>query len=84
MKWYDKIDWEPVLWFCLSAAFIMIGFLLFVVFTNAPKDHPLLAGIATLFSALGGAGIARVRSSRAREVEYASGQEPIYVDRQDP
>ena len=63
-RWYEKVDWEPVLWFCLSAVFIFIGYMIFVVWSQAPKEHPALAGIATLFSALGGAGIARVRSGK--------------------
>ena len=74
-KWHDKIDWEPILWFCLSAIFICGGYFLF------DQNKP---GWATLASALGGAGIARVRSSKPREVGYAAGQEPIYVNRENP
>ncbi len=60
-KWYDKIDWEPVLWFILSAAMIFAGF---YIFSAAPADNKMLSAVGTLFIALGGAGIARVRSSK--------------------
>jgi len=55
----NRIDWEPIIWFCLSAAFIFCGYFLF----DSGKPE-----LATMASALGGAGIARVRSSKPREV----------------
>ena len=69
MKWHDRIDWEPVIRFSLSAIFICGGYFLF------DEGKP---GWGTLASALGGAGIARVRSSKPREVEYVDGRGQIY------
>ena len=63
-KWYDRIDWEPVLWFFMSAIFICAGSFIFI-----NTESKSLEALATLFSALGGAGIARVRSSKAIKVD---------------
>ena len=50
-----KLELEPIIWFILSAALLFAGGYFFKE-GNAP--------FATLFSALGGAGITRVRSPR--------------------
>jgi len=67
-KWYIIIpeflhalpfDMEPMIWFVMSAALILMGFKLAI-------EGQTAAG--TLLSALGGAGIARVRGSRKNGV----------------
>jgi len=59
-RWYEIIgllpfDIEPIIWFFLSTALIMLG----VFFIGTDQKE---AG--TLFAALGGAGITRVRGGR--------------------
>ena len=55
-----KIDLEPIIWFVLSACLIFLG----NVFIEDEKT-----AVGTLFIALGGAGITRVRGSRKKEKE---------------
>ena len=61
-KWYEIIadfpfDLEPILWFVMSGALILFG-------NYTLKDEK--SAIGTLFIALGGAGITRVRGGRKR------------------
>lgn len=61
-KWYEivqelGIDVEPIIWFFLSAGLIFAG-------VGFIKDEKTMVG--TLFVALGGAGITRVRGSRKK------------------
>ena len=67
MRWYKivsdlGIDLNPIIWFILSAVFIFLGY--FIIYSRIEKETPHLAAIGTLVAALGGAGIARVRSSK--------------------
>jgi hypothetical protein len=62
-KWYEitqalGIDIDPIIWFLLSAGLIFAGVLLI--------ENEQTAG-GTLFIALGGAGITRVRGSRVQQ-----------------
>lgn len=66
-KWYEivtdlGIDLNPIIWFIMSAIFIFTGY--WIIYSGIEEESPHLAAIGTLVAALGGAGIARVRSSR--------------------
>jgi hypothetical protein len=75
-KWYEitqelGIDLDPIIWFLLSAGLIFCGILLI-------KNEQTAGG--TLFIALGGAGITRVRGSRVQR----KGPEPPKEDGAEP
>ena len=65
-KWYEKfksIDFEPILWFFLSTIYIFVGYVLNITENEA---------IGTLFIALGGIAMRRVRGK-----EKENGGQPI-------
>ena len=69
MKWYDKIDWGPFMWFMCFLALIGLSMAI-------PEGSKIASDL--LLIAAGAVG-PRIRSSKPTG---AAGQ--VYVDRQDP
>ena len=71
-KWYEivqilGIDLAPIIWFVLTAVFIFTGW--WLIYAGVKESDQGMAAIGTLFASLGGAGIARIRSSKPQEPE---------------